>query len=90
MTHGGCGGGAGVLEYEKHIDFLRSTIRGVIEKRRAQGVRDDDHDILAFMLRECGKEGKEWVDDHEIMMQTITFLLAGELNLRASVYPTGG
>lgn len=67
----------GVLEYEKHIDFLRSTIRGVIEKRRAQGVRDDDHDILAFMLRECGKEGKEWVDGHEIMMQTITFLLAG-------------
>jgi hypothetical protein len=49
----------------------------VIEKRRAQGVRNDDHDILAFMLRECGKEGKEWVDDHEIMMQTITFLLAG-------------
>jgi cytochrome P450 len=81
---------AGVLEYEKQIDFLRSTIKGVIERRRAKGVQEDDHDILSFMLRESGKEGKEWVDDHEIMMQTITFLLAGTYRERVALLMCSG
>jgi len=64
-------------EYDEQINFLKTTIKKVIRERREKGVKDDEYDILAFMLQASQEEGGEWVDDDEIMRQMTTFMFAG-------------
>ena len=56
-------------KYFKQMELLQTTFRRIVVERRESGVRDDERDILACMLRESQKHEGQWVDDDEIIRQ---------------------
>lgn len=64
-------------KYFKQMELLQTTFRRIVVERRESGVRDDERDILACMLRESQKPEGQWVDDDEIIRQMMTFMFAG-------------
>jgi cytochrome P450/NADPH-cytochrome P450 reductase len=64
-------------QLEEDQEFINGLVDDLIRKRRAQGERADNTDLLGRMLTGVDKETGETLPDENIRAQCITFLIAG-------------
>lgn len=63
------------LRLRRAVAVLDDTVLAVVRERRARGVRDQDRDLLALLLRSAEAEGG--LTDREVRDELVTLVIAG-------------